>query len=233
MLDISDGAAIWYLALKVDDKGNDGNESTGDVAEDDNDEDDSDDDDLDGDLHKMVTEIANKTDDSGFCSGAEDNSKVEPLSSPRMTWMGKVPSYSLRALAVSCSTQSSMHMAFCSREMSGASFDTFLNVCTDGSSIGELMGGQALLWDYTTVAELKQLRELANEQVKITHHFDTKFSDTAFTLLQKMQEAFIGTGGIAQKFIDDTATAGLNFIRDATAYEAELSALDGMAFAPG
>ena len=233
VLDISDGAAIWYPALKVDDKGNDGNESTGDAAEDDNDEDDSDDDDLDGDLHKMVTEIANKTDDSGFCSGAEDNLKIEPLSSPKMTWMGKVPSYSLRALAVSCSTQSSMHMASCSREMSGASFDTFLNVRTDGSSIGELMGGQALLWDYTTVAELKQLRELANEQVKITHRFDAKFSDTAFTLLQKMQEAFIGTSGIAQKFIDDTATAGLNFIRDATAYEAELSASDGMAFAPG
>ena len=55
----------------------------------------------------------------------------------------------------------------------------------------------------------------------------------AFALLQKTHEVFIGTGGIAQKFVDDMATAGLNFIRDATAYEAELWASDGMAFAAG
>ena len=36
---------------------------------------------------------------------------------------------------------------------------------------------------------------------------------------------------MARKFIDDMATVGLNFIRDATAYEAELSASDGMVFA--
>ena len=52
----------------------------------------------------------------------------------------------------------------------------------------------------------------------------------AFTLLQKIHEAFIGTGGIAQKFTDDMATTGLNFIQDATAYEAELLASDGMVF---
>ena len=212
MLDISDGAAIWYPASKVDNEDNNRDESTGDVAEDDDDEDDSDDDDLDGDLHKMVTEIANKTDDSGFCSGAEDNSKIKPLSSPGTTWTGKVPLYSLRALAVSCSTQSSMHTESCSGEVSGASFDAFLNARTNGSGIGELMGGQALLQDYTTVAELKQLHELANEQVKITCRFDTKFSDKAFTLLRKTHEAFIGTSGIVQKFVDDMATAGLNFI---------------------
>ena len=126
-----------------------------------------------------------------------------------------------------------MHTVSCSGEVSGASINAFLNMHADGSSIGELMGGQALLWDYTTVAELKQLCELANEQVKIVCCFNTKFSDTAFTLLQKTQEAFIGTGGIAQRFIDDMATTGLNFIRDATAYEAELSASDGMAFAAG
>ena len=161
---------------------------------------------------ETCTEIANKTDDSGFHSGTEDNSKIEPLSSPRTTLMGKVPSYSLRALAVSGSTQSSMHMASHSGEVSGASFDAFLDMCADGSGIGEIMGGQALLWDYTTVAELKQLHELANEHLKITCRFDTKFSDMEFTLLQKMQEAFIGTDGIAQKFVDDMATAGLNFI---------------------
>ena len=65
------------------------------------------------------------------------------------------------------STQSGMHMASCSEEVTGASFDAFVNARADGSSIGELMGGQALLRDYTTVAELKQLCELANKQVKI------------------------------------------------------------------
>ena len=98
---------------------------------------------------------------------------------------------------------------------------------------GELMGGQALLRDYTTAAELKQLCELANVQVKIAHHFDAKFSDTVFTLLQKTHEVFIGTGGIVQKFVNDMATTGLNFIQDATAHEAELSASDGMVFAAG
>ena len=62
------------------------------------------------------------------------------------------------------------------------------------------------------MVELKQLCELTNEQVKIARHFNTKFSDMAFALLQKTHEAFIGTGGIAQKFINDMATAGLNFI---------------------
>ena len=43
------------------------------------------------------------------------------------------------------STQSSMHMVSCSEAVTGASFDAFVNVCTDGSGVGELMGGQALL----------------------------------------------------------------------------------------
>ena len=64
----------------------------------------------------------------------------------------------------------------------------------------------------------------------ITCHFDTKFSNTAFTLLQKIHEAFIGTGGITQKFVDDMATIALNFIWDTTTYEMEWSASDGMAF---
>ena len=110
------------------------------------------------------------------------------------------------------STQSSMHMVSHSEEVTGASFDAFLNVHTDGSSVGELMGGQALLRGYTTAVELKQLRELDHKQVKIACHFDAKFSDTVFALLQKTHEAFIGTGGIVQKFVDDMATAGLNFI---------------------
>ena len=192
-LDIADGAAIRYPASKVDDD-DDSDESTGDAVEDDDDEDDSNEDDLDEDLHKTVTEIANKTDDSGFHSGTEDNSRIKPISGPGTSWMGKVPSYSLRVLAVG--SQSGMHTASRSEEVTGSSFNAFLKEHTDGSSIGELMGGQALLRDYTTVAELKQLHELANEQVKITRHFDAKFSDTAFTLLQKTHKAFIGTGGI-------------------------------------
>ena len=109
----------------------------------------------------------------------------------------------------------------------------FIRECADGSGVGELMGGQALLWDYTTVVELKQLHMLANEQVSIARHFDTKFSDTAFALLRKIHEVFLGTGGIAQKFVDDMAMIALNFIKDATAYESELSASDGVAFAAG
>ena len=218
--------AIWYPASKVDDI-DDGNESIGDAAEDNNDEDDSDDD-LDEDLHKTVTEIATKMDDSSFHSEAEDNPKLEVISSPGTSWTGKVPSYSLKVLAVG--SQSSMYTASCSEEVTRSSFDAFLKERADGSGIGKLMGGQALLRDYTTVAELKQLRELANDQVSITHCFNAKFSDTAFTLLQKIHEAFIGTSGIAQKFINDMATVALSFIQDATAYEAELLASDGMAF---
>ena len=164
-LDIADKAAIRYPASRVDDIDN-GDESTGDAAED-SDEDDSDDDNVDEDLHKTVTEIATKTVDSGFCSDAEDNPWLEVISGLGTSWTGRVPSYSLKALAVG--SQSSMHMASCSEEVTGSSFDAFLKERADGSGVGELMGGQALLWDYTTMAELKQLLELANEQVLIAH----------------------------------------------------------------
>ena len=213
-LDLADTAAIQYPVSRVDNI-DDGDESTGEVMEDY--EDDSDDEDVDEDLHKTVTEIATKTDDSGFRSDAEDNTRLEVISGPRTSWTSRVPLYSLRALAVG--SQSGMHMASHSEEVTGSSFNAFLKEHANGSGVGELMGGQALLWDYTTAAELKQLRELANEQVSIAHRFDTKFSNTAFTLLQKIHEVFIGTGGIAQKFVDDMATIALNFIRDATAYE--------------
>ena len=65
------------------------------------------------------------------------------------------------------------------------------------------------------------------------HHFNTKFLNTTFTLLKKVHEAFIMTGGIKQKFVDDMATAGLNFIHDATAYEEELSSSDSVVFVAG
>ena len=44
---------------------------------------------------------------------------------------------------------------------------------------------------------------------------------------------FLGTGGIAQKFVDDMATIALNFIWDTTTYETELSTSDSMAFTAG
>ena len=142
--------------------------------------------------------------------------------------MGKVPSYSLRVLAVG--SQSSMHTVSHSEEVTGSSFDAFLKECANGFGISEVMGGQALLRDYTTVAELKQLCELANEQVSIARCFNAEFSNTAFNLLQKIHEAFVGTSGIAQKFVNDMSTIAVNFIWDATAYEVELLALDSIAF---
>ena len=223
-------AAIWYPVSRVDDI-DDGNKSTGEVVEDDGDEDDSNDEDVDEDLHKMVTEIATKVDDSGFRSKAEDNTQLEVISGPGTSWMGKTPLYSLKAPAVG--SQSGMHTASCSEEVTRSSFDAFLKEHANGSGIGELMGGQALHWDYTMAVELKQLHALANEQISITCCFNTKFSDTAFALLQKIHELFIGTSSITQKFIDDTATIALNFILDATAYKMELSASDGVAFAAG
>ena len=146
MIDIADGTAIRYPASKVDDEDGDGDESTGDAAEDNNDDNDTEDkDDLNEDLHKMVTDIANKTDDSSFHSGAENNPKIKVLTGSGTTWTGKVPSYSLRVPAVSYSAQSSSQMASHSGEVSGTSFDAYVSARTDGSGVAELMGGQALL----------------------------------------------------------------------------------------
>ena len=124
-------------------------------------------------------------------------------------------------------------MASHSEVVSRASFDAYLQENASRSGMMELMGGQALLQDHTMEAELKQLWELVDKQVQITHHFNTKFSSMAFTLLQKTQEVFLGTGGVAKKFVDDIATAGLNFIQDAMVYKAKLSASDSVAFAAG
>ena len=77
-MDITDTAAIQYLASRVDDIDN-GDKSTGEMVDDDDDEDDSNDEDVDEDLHKMVTEIATKTENSGFHSDAEDNTRLEEV----------------------------------------------------------------------------------------------------------------------------------------------------------
>ena len=159
-MDIADTAAIWYLALRIEDIDN-GDESTGQAVEDNEDEDDSDDEDMDEDLHKTATEIATKMDDSSFHSNAEDNTQLEVISGPGTSWTGRVPSYSLKVLAVG--SQSGIHMASHSEEVPRSSFNAFLKECADGSGVGELMGGQALLQDYTMEVELKQLCELANE----------------------------------------------------------------------
>ena len=184
VIDISDGMAIHYPVLKVDDDDGEGDESLDDAADDNGNNDyTKDEDDLDEDLQRTVMEVANKTDDSGFCSSAEDNPKIEVLTGSETTWTGKAPSYSLRATVVSYSAWSSSQTASHSKEVSGASFDAYVNVNADGSGTAELMRGQALLRDHTTAAELKQLCELANEQIQIARHFDAKFSNTQFTLL--------------------------------------------------
>ena len=144
---------------------------------------------------------------------------------------GEMPSYQVTAPAIS--SHSGMHTASCNVEATGQSFNTFIKHHAAGSGIGDVTGSQALLWDFTTPQELESLRALANEQVAIARHFDTKFSNMAFTLLKKVHEAFIMTGGIVQKFVDDMATASLNFIRDTTAYEEELLSSDGIVFAAG
>ena len=145
--------------------------------------------------------------------------------------MGETPSYQMTAPAIS--SHRGMHTSSCNVEAARQSFYTFIKHCAAGSGIGDVMGGQALLRDFTTPQELESLCTLANEQVAIVHHFDTKFLNTVLTLLKRVHEAFIATGGITQKFVDDMATASLNFIRDATAYEEELSLSDGVVFAAG
>ena len=125
---IDDVAAIQYLASRMDDIDN-SNKSTGEVAEDNGDEDDSHDEDVDEGLHKKVTKVAAKMDDSGFCSDAEDNDRLEVIPGPRTLWRGKVPSYSLRAPAVG--SHSGMYMASCIKEATRSSFDTFLRECAE------------------------------------------------------------------------------------------------------
>ena len=178
----------------------------------------------------MATEISTKSDDSGFHGSGVVSIKIDVLAGPGVKWTGETSSYQMTAPAIS--SRSAMHTLSCNVEAAGQSFNTFIKHRAAGSGVGDVISSQALLRDFTTPQELESLHALANEQVAIAHHFDTKFSNTAFTLLKKVHEVFIATGGIAQKFVDDMATAGLNFIRDATAYEEELSSSDGIVFAP-
>ena len=142
-----------------------------------------------------------------------------------------MPSYQVTAPAIS--SHSGMHTSSHNVEAAGQSFNTFIKDRAAGSGVGDVTGGQALLRDSTTPQELESLRALANEQVAIARRFDTKFLNTAFILLKKVHEAFIATGGIVQKFVDDMATDSLNFICDATVYDQELTSSDGVMFAAG
>ena len=223
ILDISDVTIIHYPAAQVDEE--DAGDSTREILDDD------DDDDVDEDIQQTATEIGTKSDDSGFHGSGVRSTRIDALTDPGVEWMGETPSYQMTALAIS--SHSRMHTASCNVEAAGQSFNTFIKHCAAGSSVGDVMGSQALLWDFTTPQELESIHALANEQVAIAHRFDTKFSNMAFTLLKKVHEAFIMTGGIMQKFVDDMSTAGLNFICDATVYEEELSLSDGVVFAAG
>ena len=225
ILDISDAMIIRYLAAQVDEE--DAGNSTGEIL-DDND-DDNDDNDVDEDIQQTATEIGTKSDDSGFHGSGVGSIRIDALAGPGVKWTGETPSYQMMAPAIS--SHSGMYTSSYNVEVAGQSFDTFIKHCAAGSCVGDVMGGQALLQDFTTPQKLESLCALANEQVAIAHCFDTKFSNTAFTLLKKVHKAFITTGGIAQKFVDDMATASLNFIRDATTYEEELSLSDGIVFA--
>ena len=227
ILDISDVMIIHYPAAQVDEE--DAGDSTGEIPDDDNDDDD--DNDVDEDIQQIATEIGTKSDDSGFHGSGVGSIRIDALMGPGVEWMGETPSYQMTAPAIS--SRSGMHTSSCNVEAARQSFNTFIKHCAAGSGVGDVMGGQALLRDFTFPQDLESLCALANEQVAIARCFDTKFSNTAFTLLKKVHGAFIETGRIAQKFVDDMATAGLNFIRNATAYEEELSLSDGIVFAAG
>ena len=224
ILDISDAMIIHYPAAQVDEE--DVGDSTGEIQDDDDD-----DDDVDKDIQQTATEIGTKSDDSSFHGSGVGSIRIDALAGPGVEWTGETPSYQMMAPAIS--SHSRMHTLSYNVEAAGQSFDTFIKHRAAGSGVGDVTGGQALLRDFTTPQELESLHALANEQVAIARHFDTKFSNTAFTLLKKVHEAFIATGEIVQKFVDDMATAGLNFIRDATVYEDELSSSDSVVFAAG
>ena len=234
VLDLADKSIIKYPALRVDDEGADGNNDAsmaGDcVSEDDS----SDSEDIDDDLQQVALEVANKTNDSGFQSGTNEHSKIEVLPGNGTRWTGLPQRYSLGAPARNSSFLSGSRVATQSEKTTGASFDQYIQHAAGRSGrVGELMGGQALLQDHTSPSELAELCKLAEEQIEIACHFDAKFSKTAFALLQKTQTVFVGMGGITKKFVDDMAMASLNFIRDATAYEAELCSSDTVTFAEG
>ena len=161
ILDISDATIIHYPAAQVDEE--DAGDSTGEIPN--NDDDDDDDDDVDEDIQQTATEIGTKSNDSGFHGSGVGNIRIDALVGPGVEWMGETPSYQMMAPAIS--SRRGMHASSCNVEAAGQSFDTFIKHHAAGSGIGDVMGGQALLRDFTTPQELESLRALANEQVAI------------------------------------------------------------------
>ena len=202
VMDISNEALIQYPASNLDDDDGednveDSNEPLQDMLVGGEGEDDSDDDeDVDYDVRQMALKVANKTDDSGFRSSIERSNKIKALVGIGTQWTSATPRYQLGVSAGSSSFQSSHPVGQFSTSniASGISFNQFVQRTAQRSGVSELIGGQALLKDHTYPEELEELWKLANKQLAIAHHFDTKFSNMAFTLLQKMQQMFVGMG---------------------------------------
>ena len=154
ILDISDVMIICYPAAQVDEE--DAGDSTREIP-DYND----DDNDVDEDIQQTATEIGTKSDDSGFHGSGVRNIRIDALAGPGVEWMGETPSYQMTAPAIS--SHRGMHTLSCNVEAAGQSFDTFIKHHAAGSSIGDVMGSQALLQDFTTPQELESLCALANE----------------------------------------------------------------------
>ena len=167
ILDISDATIIRYPPAQVDEE--DAGNSTREIPDDDDDDDDNDD--VDEDIQQTATEISTKSDDSGFHGSGVRSIKIDALTGPGVKWMGETPSYQMTAPAIS--SCSAMHTSSCNVEAAGQSFDTFIKHCAAGSSVGDVMGSQALLRDFTTPQELESLRALANEQVAIVDDMAT------------------------------------------------------------
>ena len=94
----------------------------------------------------MALEVANKTDDSGFWSSADEHPKIKALPGTGACWTGLAPRYSLGVPSRNSSFLSSSCVATQSEKMTGASFDEYVQHTTGQfGGMGELLGGQALL----------------------------------------------------------------------------------------
>ena len=98
----------------------------------------------------MALDVANKTDDSGFWSSFKESPRIEVLMGAGTQWTGVAPMYPVGMLVGSLSFLSSSCLAMRNKMVLGMSFDDYVQKTTGRSGIGELIGGQALLKDYTS-----------------------------------------------------------------------------------
>ena len=138
ILDISDVMIIHYPAAQVDEE--DVGDSTREIPDDN--------DDVDEDIQQTATEIGTKLDDSSFHGSGVGSVRIDALAGPGVEWTGETPSYQMTASAVS--SCSGMHTSSCNVEAAGQSFNTFIKYCAAGSGVGDVMGSQALLRNFTT-----------------------------------------------------------------------------------